>query len=412
VNIDNLRRWFARVRAHAGHGRRAVKARILIRKILHETLAATVVEEPRRPAIKRALRAMLALLGGLLVVFVAAIATMDRWLFAVLDPGAFDPAATPPAPDYTEASAWAALPELEDGADVALAELPAGDQLHAPADVFYVHPTTWLGAQWNAPLDDPAVVEATTRGGTLIQASAFNACCAVYAPRYRQANGRAYTHPDSESERAVAVAYADVSAAFDVFLARTGERPFIIAGHSQGAMLSARLVRERIAGSALEQRLVVAYLPGGAVRAETIGVPVCDAPTQTGCVVSWNARGPKFEHNQFELDASDEHTMAGRICVNPITWTTDGLAAAADRNAGAIFFDTELPVIKPAFADARCADGVLVVTGMGDAERDVMSRVLLWVMGPENYHPIDVQLFYVDLRSNAVARVQAFLLDR
>jgi hypothetical protein len=30
-------------------------------------------------------------------------------------------------------------------------------------------------------------------------------------------------------------------------------------------------------------------------------------------------------------------------------------------------------------------------------------------MGPQNYHPIDVQLFYVDLRNNAVARVNAFV---
>jgi hypothetical protein len=367
---------------------------------------------PKRPAYRRALRVLLVVLGVTLVVLVAAIATMDRWLFVVLDPGEFDPAATPPAPDYAEPSAWAALPELEDGADVALAELPAIDQLQADADVFYIHPTTWLGAQWNAPFDDPAVVEATTRGGTLIQASAFNACCAVYAPRYRQANGRAYTHPDARSERAVAVAYADISAAFDVFVSRTGDRPFIIAGHSQGAMLGAKLIAERIAGGPLEQRMVAAYLPGAAVRAETIGVPVCDGPTQTGCVVSWNARGPKFEPNEFELDARDEHTMTGRVCVNPITWMNDELVAAAESNAGAIFFDTDEPALKPGFADARCVNGALVVTSIGDPERDVMSRILLWVMGPQNYHPIDVQLFYVDLRTNAVARVRALLAAR
>jgi hypothetical protein len=365
-----------------------------------------------RRAIKRALWVLLAALGVLLVTCGAAITTMDRWLFVVLDPGAFDPAATPPAPDYDEASSWAALPELEDGADVALAELPAIDQLTAGADVFYLHPTTYVGAEWNAPIDDPAVIEATTRGATLIQASAFNACCAVYAPRYRQANGFAYTHSDEHSERAIAVAFADVSAAFDEFLARTGERPFIIAGHSQGAMLGMKLVAERIAGSPLEQRLVVAYLPGAAVRAQTIGVPVCGGPTQTGCVVSWNARGPKFEPNAFEFDAQNEDTMKGRVCVNPITWAADELGAAAHRNAGALFFDTDEPTIKPAFADARCMDGTLVVTEMGDPERDVMSRVLLWVMGPQNYHPIDVQLFYVDLRHNAVARVQAFMAAR
>lgn len=357
------------------------------------------------------MRGVAATLGVVVLLIIAAIASMDRWLFVVLDPGPFDPTAKPPAPDYTDPSAWAALPELEDGADVALAELPAIDPALAPADVFYLHPTTFVGGQWNAPIDDPAVIEATERGATLIQASAFNACCAVHAPRYRQANGRAYTHPDANGEQAISVAFADVSAAFDVFLARIGERPFIVAGHSQGAMLGARLVSQRIAGSPLERRMIAAYLPGAAVRAETIGVPVCGGPTQTNCVVSWNARGPEFRHNDFEFDARDEHTMNGRVCVNPITWSTDEVAVAADRNAGAIFFDTEAPFLKPAFADAQCVDGTLVVTRIGDAERDFMSRVLLWVMGPENYHPIDVQLFYVDLRNNAVARVQAFVDD-
>ncbi len=368
-----------------------------------------MVDQPRSRVWRKALWGLLGALGVLLVVFSVAIATMDRWLLVLLDPGPFDPAATPPAPDYADPSAWAALPEIEDGADVALSELPAIDQTKAPADVFYIHPTTWVGAGWNGPFDDPAVIEATERGGTLIQASAFNACCAIHAPRYRQANGRAFTHPDATSEQAFAVAYGDVSAAFDTFLERIGERPFIIAAHSQGAMIGARLVARRIAGTPLERRMIAAYLVGAAVSADEVGVPVCERPTQTNCVVGWNARGPEFSPNEFEFDARAEDPMAGRICVNPITWTTDDDVAPADRNAGAIFFDTESPAIKPAFADAQCVDGVLLVTEIGDAERDVMSRLLLYVMGPQNYHPIEYQLFYVDLRNNAVARVRAFM---
>jgi hypothetical protein len=46
-----------------------------------------------------------ALLGVIL-----AVAAVDRWLFVVLDPGAFDPAATPAPPDYATPTAWAALP--------------------------------------------------------------------------------------------------------------------------------------------------------------------------------------------------------------------------------------------------------------------------------------------------------------
>ncbi len=131
-----------------------------------------------------------------------------------------------------------------DGADVALASLPATDQIEAPIAVFYVHPTTRVGTQWNGPWDDPMVVEGTHRGGTLIQASVFNGCCAVYAPRYRQAHGRAFTEPDSHGDQAIELAYSDVSAAFDAFLeARPEGAGFVVAAHSQGSMLAARLLR-------------------------------------------------------------------------------------------------------------------------------------------------------------------------
>ena len=357
------------------------------------------------------------LLGGLglLVVgcggLVGALATVDGWLLDLLDPGDFDPGALPTAPDYATPDAWAALPELDDGADVSLPELPAQDS--PPVDVFYVHPTTWMGPQWNASVLDPIVVQGTTRGGTLIQASVFNACCSVYAPRYRQAHGRAYIHPDAPGDRAIDVAYGDVEAAFEVFLARTGERGFIVAGHSQGSVLAGRLLRERVAGRPLQERLVAAWLPGAPIRTETVGgLPTCGSSTQTGCVVAWNARGPGYRPNGLEYDAEDPDTMAGRICVNPLSWEDPAAHVLASGHGGALFLDTEAPAVKPAFCDAECRDGALVITEMGDPERDPPSRVLLWMMGPENYHPIEYQLFYVDLRRNAVERVQAWVAGR
>lgn len=198
------------------------------------------------------------------LVLVVGLATIDRWLFAVLDPGPFDPALTPPPVDYSLPSSWAALPASEDGADVALAELPATDQTTAAADVFYLHPTTFMGPGWNGPIDTPEIIEATARGGTLIQASAFNACCAIYAPRYRQAHGKAFVEPSPSGQRAIEIAYADVAAAFDAFLQRYNHgRPFILAGHSQGTVLATRLLREKIWPSAVKGRLVAAYLIGG-----------------------------------------------------------------------------------------------------------------------------------------------------
>jgi len=309
----------------------------------------------------------------------------ERWLFDLIDPGEFEAARTPVAPDYGRVEAWAALPELEDGADVHLSVLPTIDQQRAQVSVFYLHPTTWMGRHWNGPWDDPLVVEGTTRGGTLIQASVFNGCCAVYAPRYRQAHGRAYTEPDEQGDEAIDVAYADVSTAFDAFLARVdGEHGIIVAGHSQGSVLAARLLRERVAGAALQERLVAAYLPGGPVRTELVGgLPTCADPLQTGCVVAYNARGPSYQPNGLEYDAADPDTMKGRICVNPLSWHDATAHAPRSANAGAVFFDTPKPHVKRAFADAQCVEGALVVSELGDPERDLASRLLLRMMGPE-----------------------------
>jgi hypothetical protein len=45
----------------------------------------------------------------------------------------------------------------------------------------------------------------------------------------------------------------------------------------------------------------------------------------------------------------------------------------------------------------------------GDLPRDFMSRLLDHTMGEGNHHPVEYQLFYMNLRRNAAERVAAFL---
>lgn len=375
-------------------------------------LRAPLRQMRRRIRWRRVLAAVVLL--GILFVTVA-LFTVDRWLYVALDPGPFDPSAVPPAPDYEQPTSWAALPTLKDDADVALPELPAVDQGAASVDVFFVHPTTAVTKRWNAPIDDPAVVEATARGATLIQASAFNACCAVWAPRYRQASGKAFVDPSPDGDRAINLAYTDVAAAFAAFLARRGEgRPFVLASHSQGTVLAARLLREKIWGKRPGEHLVAAYLLGGPITQKTIGedIPVCASEEQWGCVVAWNARGPRYGgtlENKYQSAPGAPEPVASRLCVNPLNWEKDGAAAPASKNQGALFLDAKVPQVLPAFTDAACQDGKLLVTKMDSMPaRDVASGLLLWILGPDNYHPIEYQLFYVNLRKNAVRRVEAY----
>lgn len=334
-------------------------------------------------------------------------ARWEEWTLAALEPGGrFDAGALPAAPDYADPTAWTARPEKQDAADAVPVGHTGIDQTRAPVAVFYVHPTTFLGSAWNGPVDDAALNAETDALATLIQASAFNGCCAVYGPRYRQAQGYAFLRPGPDGEAAIDLAYADVLAAFRHFLEYDAKgRPFVLASHSQGSVLAGRLLAREIAGTALAERLVAAYLIGAPL--EPSAVPVCDAPDATGCVVSWNARGPRFPGSVFDF-----HEAGERPCVNPLTWRADETPAGAERNHGAVFLHAGDGVPIPGFADAQCRDGVLRVATIQRAPRDLRSRVLDFVMGPENYHPIEVQLYYMDLRENARERAEAYLRAR
>lgn len=327
-------------------------------------------------------------------------------LFVVTPGVAFTDEVPPQAPDYRDAASWSALPDRDDAGDLAPIGSPAAAQAGAPADVFYVHPTSYVGPRWNAAIDDATVNTATDHGATGIQATAFNACCAVYAPRYRQANLTAFLTRTPDAEAAVALAYEDVKRAFLDFQMRRGpDRPFLLVAHSQGTVLAARLLDEEIASSPLRDQLVAAWLIGGAVTIDD-KLPACATATDTGCTIAWNARGLDYVPTRFEMVRTNE---APRLCTNPLTWRDDGAAAPDSANLGAVFLDSDDFAIRPAFADAQCVDGVLVVREIGHAPRDLPSRVLDSILGPANFHPIEFQMYFMNLRENASARVDAFL---
>lgn len=324
--------------------------------------------------------------------------------------GSYDEARVPPAPDYAQDRAWLALPSTKDEADVALAALPAAT---SPAvDVFYLHPTSSIARAWSSPADDPAIRTASIRGGTLIQASAFNAVGGVYAPTYRQSTGTAYVELTEAGQRAIDVAFGDVVRAWQSFRARAGsDRPFILAAHSQGSFLGARLLRETIVSDADRARLVAAYLIGAPLTPTDLGgLGACARADEVGCIVTYNARAPEHETSVGEFGAPVP--WPARLCVNPVLGVTSSAHVDKARHGGAVFFDADSPALLPQFAASECKDGRLVVTKL-DAipSRGAMSAILLWTLGGTNYHPIEFQLFYADLRADAVRRAAAFMSE-
>jgi hypothetical protein len=318
----------------------------------------------------------------------------------------FVAAAVPPAPDYSRDEAWLSLPGRPGGADAALPDAPVAA---TPAvDVFYVHPTTSVAARWNTPWDDAGARAGAVDGGTRIQASVFNAVGAIYAPSYRQASGVAFLRSTADGDRAIEVASADVLAAFRSFLQRTGgRRPFILAGHSQGSFLLARLLQD---ASLDRSRLVAAYLVGAPLRAAGLGgARACAGPRETGCVVTYNARAPGHVRNELDFEALDAVDAASApLCVNPVLGRTGPDAAARSAHSGAVFFDAGEPARLAYFASAACDGGRLVVESGPLPWRGWMPALLTRLMGGTNAHPVEYQLFYGDLRADAARRAEAW----
>ena len=300
----------------------------------------------------------------------------------------------PAAPDYTKPVNWAALPDREDLADV----LPEGNyedlQTQSAVYVFFVHPTTYLTSDsWNQPLDNQDVNDFTDETTIQGQASVFNGCCKIYAPRYRQATIYSFMDEGSDGEQALNLAYQDVKSAFNNFIeTKNNGRPFILAAHSQGSKHADRLLEEVIVGSVLQSRLIAAY-PIGFDVDESNGLPVCSSAAQTGCQVSWNAVGP---------EPATILATSTSICVNPLSWTVNKQQVNSSANVGGVNFNALAKVQKEA-ANAICEEKGLLVSEINS--EDFSSRP----MGFDNLHIYDYALFYLNIRENAQLRVATFL---
>jgi hypothetical protein len=77
------------------------------------------------------------------------------------------------------------------------------------------------------------------------QASVFNECCVIFAPRYRQALLHAITTNTPSAYVADELAYGDVERAFEQFLQGNPKGPSILASHSQGSMHGLRLLQQQ-----------------------------------------------------------------------------------------------------------------------------------------------------------------------
>jgi pimeloyl-ACP methyl ester carboxylesterase len=240
--------------------------------------------------------------------------------------------ATPAKTDYARSENWLCRPDkaADPCRDDAAVTVIAADGTrtserfqpdpHAPVDCFYVYPTI---SRDPGILSDliPGPEEA---GVALVQAAPFATLCRVYAPIYRQAtiaSMRLITRPEDRPPES----YEDVRAAWRAYLAQdNGGRGVILVGHSQGARHLVRLLKEEIDGKPAQDRLISALVIGSALPVESgrdFGAlrhtPLCRAPGQTGCVITFATYQEKYPpslDNRFGRTSEPGMVAA---CVNP-----------------------------------------------------------------------------------------------
>ena len=175
----------------------------------------------------------------------------------------FDDEIPPEAPNYADLVYWAATPDQEAQQFFIPDDSFKVNKKGNPVDVFYIHPTGFYEKKWNSNMDRKRSAFERTEIMLGNQASVFNESCNIYAPEYRQATYFSFFDKNKNGIKALDLAYSDIENAFDYFIEHfNDDKPFIIAGHSQGALHTHRLIKQRIENSSLQKRFICAYAIG------------------------------------------------------------------------------------------------------------------------------------------------------
>ena len=301
-----------------------------------------------------------------------------------------------PSSQYAQAENWAYL-ETDKTADT---------------DVFFLCPTVYVGGEdsFNMSLDDE-----TTKGDFLgainMEKGIYDQDARFFAPYYRQVGLNVYLLAEEEREPYLELAYEDVKDAFTYYLEHCNQgRPIILAGFSQGADMSLRLLKDCFAEEEVNDLLVACYAIGWRITEEELAeyphLRFASGEDDTGVIVSFNS----------EAEAVTDSLMipAGTrtLAINPLNWKTDGTPAAREENLGACFTDysgkiaAEIPQLTGAYVEP--VRGALKVTDI--SPEDYPSMLPTFADGI--YHIYDYQFFYRNLQENVEVRLNAYLAAR
>lgn len=301
------------------------------------------------------------------------------------------------AADYSQASSWYKVPEIT-----------------KEVDTFFIYPTVYGGYDEGesdyAPLDDPGMaagVDVMYR----MQACVFEESTNLFMPYYRQASMRIEIAAHQEAGDLETVLAAepleDITAALDYYFENyNGGRPFIIAGHNQGAAMTRLLLKTYFKEHPeYYERMVAAYILGYSVTRQDLEenphLKFATGEADTGVIVSWNIEGPK------NADADNLVVLKDSIAINPLNWKLDDTYAPASMNLGSRILNAETGEYEivdiGADAQVNVERGVVVTNADSDPIIDMAEY-----FGPQSFHNGDYPFYFMNLQENVAKRIEAY----
>lgn len=276
------------------------------------------------------------------------------------------------------------------------------------ADVFFICPTVYGGDEntFNMSLDDAETKEKFL-GAINMEKGIYDEECRFFAPYYRQAALNVYEIGIEDREEYLELAYEDVRLAFEYYMDHYNDgHPIVLAGFSQGADLSIRLLKDCFADEDTNKLLVACYAIGWSITEEELQeyshLKFAEGKKDVGVIISFNSEAENVTDSLMIPEGT--RTLA----INPLNWQTDGTPADRSLNEGACFTDysgnivTEIPELTGAYIDEN--RGALKVTDVNSEDYPPV----LSIFDDGVYHLYDYQFFYRNLQDNVAVRIAEY----
>ena len=300
--------------------------------------------------------------------------------------------------DYSDENNWMKIPEIT-----------------KEVDTFYIYPTVVADASEDVPDIVPIDYEpmrTNAQGVYEMQGTVYEESTNVFAPYYRQSNLIAIGNlrGDDLFQYQMQEQRTDIYAALDYYFENYNNgRPFILAGHSQGSIMSIIVLGDYMqAHPEYYERMVAAYPIGFSVTKEWLEehpyLKFAEGADDTGVIITWNTEGPG---NKGQDNIVVEE---GAISINPLNWKRDDTYASVDENMGSLVQNEETGEYE-------------IKDGMGDAQVDTERGVVICttdtdyvpaaeVFGPASLHRWDYGLYYVNIQKNVADRINSYMSNK